>query len=85
MIKISLILPEYVDSVWGGIEGYMDKAAEYSYGRYKTEDIKAVILDGSRQLWQRLSNSGDNDNGCWCYYLRQRFNHMLQQCTSSEG
>jgi hypothetical protein len=34
MIKISLILPEYVDSVWGEIEGYMEKAAEHSYGRH---------------------------------------------------
>jgi hypothetical protein len=58
MIKISLILPEYVESVWGGIEGYMAKAAEYSYGRYKTEDIKAVILDGSRQLWIAYDDDG---------------------------
>ena len=57
MIKISLILPEYVDSVWGEVEGYIDEAAEHSYGRYKTEDIKAVILDGSRQLWIAYDDS----------------------------
>lgn len=51
MIKISLILPEYVDSVWGEVEGYMEKAAEHSYGRYTSDAIKDVVLGGGSHLW----------------------------------
>ena len=50
-IQISLVPAEYIEKVWPSIETYMADAAVYSYGRYTSDDIKDVVLNGSRQLW----------------------------------
>ena len=51
MIEVSLVPPEYVDSCWGKIEGFIDKAAEYTYGRFSTGNIYDMVKEGEYQLW----------------------------------
>lgn len=51
MIDVSLIPPQYVDSCWGKVEKFVEKAAEYTYGRYTTGNIYDLVKDGDYQLW----------------------------------
>ena len=50
-MQISLVPVEHIESVWHSVEVYMADAAVHSYGRYTSDDIKDVVLDGSRHLW----------------------------------
>lgn len=56
MIEVSLIPSQYVDSCWGKIEQFIDKAAEYTYGRYTTGNIYDMIKDGDYQLWVAMND-----------------------------
>lgn len=51
MIEVSLIPREYVDNCWDKIEPFMEKAAEYTFGRYESNDIYAAVTDYDHQLW----------------------------------
>lgn len=51
MIEVSMVPPQYVDSCWGHIEAYMEKAAKYTYGRYTCDDIYDSLKEHDYQLW----------------------------------
>ena len=51
MIDASLIPPQYIDSCWGRVEGFIEKAAKYTYGRYTVSNIYDLVKDGEYQLW----------------------------------
>ena len=51
MIEVSLVPPQYVDTCWHKIEGFIDKAAEYTYGRYTTSNIYDLVKEGDYELW----------------------------------
>mgnify|MGYP003353329563 CR=1 FL=1 len=44
MIKVSLVPTDHVERVWPDIEHFMQRAAEYTYGRYTVEDIKDITM-----------------------------------------
>jgi hypothetical protein len=50
-MKVTRILPEGLEQIWPQIEGYMQKAAKYTYGRFEAEDIKQGLLTKPQQLW----------------------------------
>ena len=50
-MNVSVVLPEHYEAVWPLIEQYMDGAAEYTYGRFKTADIYNDLIRGHQQLW----------------------------------
>lgn len=50
-MQVSLVPTEFVEKVWPDIESYMDGAAQYTFGRYTKEDIKASLLNEPQQLW----------------------------------
>ena len=51
MIEVSMVPPQLLDTCWGKIEAYLDKAAKYTYGRYSVNDIYEAIKDGDNVLW----------------------------------
>ena len=51
MIEVSIVPVECVDACWDKIEGFIGKAAKYTYGRYTTANIHDLVLDGDYQLW----------------------------------
>jgi hypothetical protein len=51
MIQVSMVPPQYVDTCWKEIEPYMEKAAEYTYGRYTSDDIYDSLKEYDHQLW----------------------------------
>jgi hypothetical protein len=51
MIQVSMVPPQYVDTCWKEIEPYMEKAAEYTYGRYTSGDIYDSLKEYDHQLW----------------------------------
>ena len=51
MIEVSMIPREYVDECWKKVENFVEKAAEYTFGRYDSSDIYALVTDYDHQLW----------------------------------
>ena len=50
-MKISLVPTNLIYTCWDQIEGYLDRACKYTYGRYTKEDIKELLEDEYFQLW----------------------------------
>jgi len=50
-MNITAIHPNDYELVWKDIKEYMDGAAKYTHGRYKTEDIYNELCKGNQQLW----------------------------------
>jgi hypothetical protein len=51
MIEVSMVPAEYVDTCWGKIEAFVQKAAEYTYGRYSVDNLYDMVKEGDHQLW----------------------------------
>lgn len=58
MIQVSMVPPEHVAACWPQIEEYISAAAEYTYGRYTTNDIKTCVTDYDYQLWVAFDEGG---------------------------
>jgi len=56
MITVSMVPAEYIDTCWSKISGFLDKAADYTYGRYKVDDIYDSITDYGYHLWVAYDN-----------------------------
>jgi hypothetical protein len=51
-MMVSLVPPEHVHECWPAVKGFMDKAAEYTYGRYHEEDIYDLVTQRPEyNLW----------------------------------
>jgi hypothetical protein len=50
-MEVSLVPTEYVDTCWNKVEGFIAKAAKYTYGRYTTGNIYDIVKEGDYQLW----------------------------------
>ena len=50
-MKVSRVDTKDIERMWPFIEGYMKKAAKYTYGRFEAEDIKEGLLKNPQQLW----------------------------------
>lgn len=58
MIEVTLIPREAVGSVWKSVEPLMEKAAEYTYGRFEAIDILDGLFNGDQQLWIAFDDEG---------------------------
>jgi|TARA_R110000822_G_scaffold322_11_gene1362 hypothetical protein len=58
-MQISLVPVEHIELVWPKIQGYMERAAKYTYGRFLAEDIKSDLFTRSntQQLWIAFEGS----------------------------
>lgn len=50
-MQVTMVPPDQVKVVWPRLAGHMEKAAEYTYGRYEPEDILESITQYDHQLW----------------------------------
>lgn len=50
-MKVSRVYTKDIETMWPLIEGYMKRAAKYTYGRFEAEDIKEGLLKNPQQLW----------------------------------
>jgi hypothetical protein len=50
-MQVSVVLPEHIELVWPNIEQYMSGAAQYTYNRFNTNDIKKDLINKPQQLW----------------------------------
>jgi len=57
-MKCSLVPPQLVDEYWQEIKGYLEGAAEYTYGRYTVEDIYDCLKEYDHQLWIAFNDEG---------------------------
>jgi len=51
MIKVSMVPSDQVIKLWDEVEPHLQKAAEYTYGRYQVGDILDCITDYDFTLW----------------------------------
>lgn len=50
-MQVSLVPADHVELVWPMVEHHMERAAEYTHGRYEVEDIKDSITQYNYHLW----------------------------------
>lgn len=50
-MQVSIVPIEFIEQVWPKIQGYMEGAAEYTYGRFTAPDIKAGLFIEDQHLW----------------------------------
>jgi hypothetical protein len=50
-MQVSIVPIQYIEQVWPKIEGYMEGAAEYTYGRFLASDIKVGLFMKEQHLW----------------------------------
>lgn len=57
-IVVSMVPPDHVATCWPQIASFMDKAAEYTFGRYTSDDIRNCLTDYDYQLWVAFNDNG---------------------------
>lgn len=57
-INVSLVPTEHLDGIWPSVEGFMERAAEYTFGRYTVEDIRESITNYDHHLWIAFNDTG---------------------------
>ena len=58
-MQVSLVLPEHIELVWPQINGYAERCAKYTYGRFTAEDMKqGVLTNPAQQLWIAFDERG---------------------------
>jgi hypothetical protein len=51
-MQVSVVLPEHIEELWPQINGYAERCAKYTYGRFTAEDMKiGVLTNPAQQLW----------------------------------
>ena len=50
-MQVSLVPPELVEGLWSRMFPYLNRAAEYTFGRYEPEDIFILVSTGQAHLW----------------------------------
>jgi hypothetical protein len=56
-MPVTLVPKEHVMGVWDKVKPHMEKAAEYTYGRYDVDDILDSIMQYDHALW--IAYEGD--------------------------
>jgi hypothetical protein len=56
-MNIALIPPDHVLRMWPRVRPFMQKAAEYTHGRYEVDDILVSITDYGNDLWVVFDDS----------------------------
>ena len=56
-MEITYIRPKDIDSIWSKVKPFMEVAAEYTYGRFTTNDIRTGYKEGNQQFW--LAHEGE--------------------------
>ena len=51
MIEVSMVPREYIDTCWDKVEGFIGKAARYTYDRYTSSNIYDMVKEGDYHLW----------------------------------
>jgi len=51
MIEVSIVPVEHLDAYWGKLLPFIEKAAEYTYGRYSVDNLYDMVKEGDHQLW----------------------------------
>jgi len=57
-MQASMVPSEYAREIWEDIEGYMEKGAAYSGGRYEADDVLHLIETLGYKLWIAFDGTG---------------------------
>lgn len=79
-MQVTLIPTDHITSVWPLVDQYMERAAQYTYGRYTVEDIKDSIVQYDHQLWVAFDDTRAIKGAVVTYikqYPRKRFLDMV--------
>ena len=68
-MQVTLIPDQHVYNVWSRMYPYMEKAAEYTHGRYSADDILDSITQYDHQLWAAFED--DKIVGVTVTYFKQ--------------
>jgi hypothetical protein len=85
-MQVTLVPIEHVYDVWMRTHSFMEKAAEYTYGRYQPEDILDSIAQYDHHLWAAFE--GEEIKGitvtCFKHYPRKKSLDLVF-CSGDDG
>ena len=55
-MKTTLVPREHIPAVWESIEGFAERCAIYTYGRFTARDMLEGLLTKDQQLWIAFDN-----------------------------
>jgi hypothetical protein len=58
-VTVSLVPTPHVRELWPRIRSHVERAAEYTHGRYTADDILTSITDYDHHLWIAFDNPSD--------------------------
>ncbi len=58
-MEVSLVPTEMVEGLWPHIARHVERAAEYTFGRYEPEDIFFAIANGQADLWVAIDDKNE--------------------------
>lgn len=56
--KVTMVPQEHLEQLWPRIEHFMQRAADYTYGRYTVDDILKTVTDYGHTLWVAFNDKG---------------------------
>lgn len=56
MIEVSMVPPQYIDTCWSKVEPFAKLAADYTYGRYTSDDIYDSVVENDYQMWVAMDD-----------------------------
>lgn len=56
-MEVSMVPSQFIDGCWDKVKPYLEKAANYTYGRYTVDDIYDCIKDYEYHLWVAFEGS----------------------------
>jgi hypothetical protein len=57
-MQCTMVPRQYVNEVWSQVSGYLEGAAQYTYGRYDLDDIYDAVMDYDHTLWIAFTEQG---------------------------
>jgi hypothetical protein len=77
-MEVSIVPTEYVDQCWDRVKVHLEKAVEYTYGRFTLEDIYISVKEDNHTLWVAFDDEGVKGAVVTNFtsYPRKKFVHL---------
>jgi hypothetical protein len=77
-MEVSIVPAQHIDECWPLVAPHLEKAVEYTYGRFTLDDIYTAVKDDSYTLWVAFDDEGVKGAVVtnFTLYPRKKFVHL---------
>lgn len=86
VIEVTMVPAEHVASAWGAVSEYMQNAADYTNGRYDSDDILNLITEYGYVLWLAFDETDIKGAVVTCFttYPKKKYLYLMF-CGGEDG